>query len=143
MLAGMVQPEEKHLRLSLIDRDVVADLGCPELASLIRLPDGEIADEVGVCRSDGLDLSHHLSVVVVSGVGRWEIQRLDELLNEEAELGNLARLLPRRADDDILGPDLDDVRAGARDGCALLLAGYTVHEVSAQLIGLLPGPRTL
>ena len=67
-LAGVVQGVDQDLRLRLVERHVVGDLGDPDVAPLVALPDREDVDEVGVGGLDGVDLGHHLGVGVVAAV---------------------------------------------------------------------------
>jgi hypothetical protein len=45
VLAGVLAALEEHLGFGLVGRDVVADLGSPQLAALVGAPDAEPPDQ--------------------------------------------------------------------------------------------------
>ena len=63
-----MEPIEHDLRLVLVDRDVVGDLGHPERPALVALADRLELDDGRVRGLGGLDLGDHLGVGVVAGV---------------------------------------------------------------------------
>ena len=68
VLPGVVEAVEEDLGLTLVEARVVADLGRPELATLVALADGEDADDVRVRGRHRLDVRRHLLERVVPGV---------------------------------------------------------------------------
>ena len=55
VLAGVVEPVEQDLGLGLVGRDVVGDLGDPDVAALVALADRADLDDVRVGGLGGLD----------------------------------------------------------------------------------------
>ena len=74
VLAGVVDAVEHDLGLGLVGGDVVGELGDPDGAALVALPDRAELDDVGVRGLGGLDLGDHLGVGVVLGVGGGEVR---------------------------------------------------------------------
>ena len=72
VLVGVVDAVEQDLGLVLVDADVVADLGRPQLPALVALADGEQVDDVRVRGGDRMDLRDHLGVGVVALPARRE-----------------------------------------------------------------------
>ncbi len=73
VLAGVVEGVEEDLGLGLVRGDVVADLGDPDVPTLVALADRVDLDDVGVGRGDGVDLGDHLVVAVIERIPRREI----------------------------------------------------------------------
>ncbi len=69
VLAGVMTGDDEHLRLGLIGRDVVADLGRPQLATLPAATDAEALDDARMGRCDRGHLRLELGVGVIAGVG--------------------------------------------------------------------------
>ena len=74
MLAGVEPGVDEDLRLRLVERDVVADLGCPDGSPLVAAPDREDVDDARVGGFDGLDVGDHLRQVVVARVIGREVR---------------------------------------------------------------------
>ena len=75
MLVGVVEAVVEDLGLGFVRGDVVTDLGRPQLAPLVALPDREAADDIGMGGGDGGDLRRHLRVGVVGGPAGREVGR--------------------------------------------------------------------
>ncbi len=72
VLAGMVEGVEQDLGLSLVHRDVVADLRRPDGPAQVAGPEPEDIDDRRFGRLDGLDVGLRLGVVVIGAVPRRE-----------------------------------------------------------------------